>query len=179
MVAATLLVVGSATAPKAQAANLYWDFDATSSGNNTTTGAGLGGAGSWTAGDLKWFDGANDVAWTDANKDVAIFTGAGGSVSLGNGFTVGGLVFTGVTSGAYSLDGSTLTLAAPAGAVTPTISVTTGNRATISSLLAGASGLLKAGDGTLVLSNNGNTFTGDLVIRGGALVVTDAGQLGL
>ncbi|NBN94089.1 MAG: hypothetical protein EBV31_00425 [Verrucomicrobia bacterium] len=179
MVAATLLVVGSATAPKAEAANLYWDFDATSSGNNTTSGAGLGGAGAWTAGDLKWFDGTNDIAWNDANKDVAIFTGAGGSVALANGFTVGGLVFTGVTSGAFSLDGSTLTLAAPAGAVTPTISVTTGNRATISSLLAGASGFLKTGDGTLVLSNNGNTFTGDLAIRGGALVVTDPGQLGL
>ena len=93
MVAATLLSVGMGTAPRASAANLYWDFDATAAGNSTSTGAGLGGVGSWTAGDLKWFDGTNDVAWNDANKDVAIFTGAGGAVTLANGFTVGGLVF--------------------------------------------------------------------------------------
>ena len=179
MVAAALLTIGGTLPPSAKAANLYWDNDANSANNNTTTGAGLGGAGAWGSTDLKWFDGANDVAWTDANKDTAIFMGTGGSVTLGSGFTVGGLVFTGVTSGAFSLDGSTLTLAAPTGATTPTVSVNTGVRATISSLVAGVSGLTKTGNGTLVLSNNGNTFTGDIAIRGGNLVVTNAGQLGL
>jgi autotransporter-associated beta strand protein len=172
MVAAALLSIGSTLPPSARAANLTWDNDANSAGNNTTTGAGLGGAGAWGSTDLKWFDGTNDIAWTDANKDTAIFTGTGGAVTLGSGFTVGGLVFTGVTSGAFSLDGNTLTRAAPPGAATPTISVNTGNRATISSLLAGVSGFLKTGDGTLVLSNNGNTFTGDIAIRGGNQLIT-------
>ena len=179
MVAAALLSIGSTLPPSAKAANLTWDNDANSANNNTTTGAGLGGAGAWGSTDLKWFDGANDIAWTDANKDTAIFMGTGGSVTLGTGFTVGGLVFTGVTSGAFSLAGDTLTLAAPNGAVTPTVSVNTGVRATISSLVAGVSGFTKTGNGTLVLSNNGNTFTGDIAIRGGNLVITHAGQLGL
>ncbi|MEY3852342.1 MAG: hypothetical protein RI910_1322, partial [Verrucomicrobiota bacterium] len=179
MVAAALLSIGGTLPPSARAANLTWDNDANSANNNLSTGAGLGGAGAWGSTDLKWFDGTNDIAWTDANKDIANFIGTGGAVTLGAGFTVGGLVFTGVTSGAFSLDGNTLTLAAPTGAVTPTISVNTGNRATISSLLAGVSGFLKTGDGTLVLSNNGNTFTGDIAIRGGNLVITHAGQLGL
>ena len=179
MVAAALLSIGSTLPPSAKAANLTWDNDANSANNNTTTGAGLGGAGAWGSTDLKWFDGANDIAWTDANKDTAIFMGTGGSVTLGTGFTVGGLVFTGVTSGAFSLAGDTLTLAAPNGAVTPTVSVNTGVRATISSLVAGVSGFTKTGNGTLVLSNNGNTFTGDIAIRGGNLVITNASQLGL
>ena len=101
MVAAALLSIGGTLPPSARAANLTWDNDANSANNNLSTGAGLGGAGAWGSTDLKWFDGTNDIAWTDANKDIANFIGTGGAVTLGAGFTVGGLVFTGVTSGAF------------------------------------------------------------------------------
>ena len=42
MVAAVLLGVAVSTAPKAKAANLYWDSDATAAGNSTTLGTNLG-----------------------------------------------------------------------------------------------------------------------------------------
>ena len=176
MVAAALLGVGVSRVPQAKAANLYWDNDATASGNNTSTGVGLGAGGVWGATDAKWFDGTNDVTWTDANKDTANFIGTGGTVTLGSSFTVGGLVFAGAD---FTLTGSTLTLAAPVGSTTPSVSVSAGNRATVSSVVAGSAGLTKTGNGSLLLTNTGNTFTGDVTIKGGSLVVTSNAQLGL
>ena len=179
MVAAALL---SASAPTvSRAANLYWDNDANAANNVVATGAGLGAAGTWATADTKWFDPLNpatDLAWNNTNKDIAYFVGSGGAVTLSNDFTVGGLVFTGVTSGQYSIDAGTLTLAAPTGINSPSISVNTAVRATISSVLAGSNGFAKTGNGTLVLTNNSNSLEGGIFIKSGALVVTSAAQLG-
>jgi fibronectin-binding autotransporter adhesin len=59
----------------ASAANRYWDNDATATGNNASTGAGLGGTGTWDTSALKWWDGVSaDVAWNNGNNDDAVFT---------------------------------------------------------------------------------------------------------
>jgi autotransporter-associated beta strand protein len=180
MVAAALLAVG--TPKPAKAANLFWDT------NGTTPG--LGGNGTWNTTTANWFNagGATTTLGDQATiassftlNDVAYFAGAvGGSnvVTLGEAITIGGLNFSGWNS--YEIAGSSaLTLAAPAGApVQPVVSVALGSRVTATAKISGNQGLLKTGDGTLVLANVGNDFTGDLLIRGGAVVITNSAQLG-
>src|SRR5688572_24558258 len=83
----TMVLVALPAAPmqlsQATAADRFWDPDANATGNNTTTGTGLGGAGTWNTALLNWFDGvASDVAWNNANNDTAVFAGSGGTVSL-------------------------------------------------------------------------------------------------
>lgn len=173
MVAAALLGVGVSKAPQAKAANLYWDSDATAAGNNISNGTGLGGAGTWDTSELEWFNGTDNVAWSNSALDVAYFTGTAGTVTLGGPITVGGLVFTGAD---YTLTGGTLTLAAATGA--PEIAVTNGNVATLASVIAGTSGLTKTGEGTLRLTQAANTYAGTTTIAGGLLIISDASQLG-
>ena len=184
MVAAALLGVGVSTAPKAKAANLYWDNDATASGNNASTGVGLGIGGAWGATDAKWFDGTNDVTWTDANKDTANFIGTGGTVTLGSSFTVGGLVF---AATGFELTGDTITLAKTGSDGASVITVGQGNyltgtgtRAVITTTLASEAGvgLTKVGSGSLVLGATSNTYSGMTSIKGGVLAITSPSQLG-
>lgn len=170
-------------AVQSQGATLYWDSDTAAAGNNATTGAGLGGAGSWDTAALQWWNPiipGVDVAWNNLSMDTAVFAGTAGAVTLGEAISVGGLTFN--TTG-YTLTGNTLTLGAALGATSPVISIhQTGsgaNRATISSNLAGTSGFTKNGNGTIVLAGASNSYTGDTVINGGSVVISDAGQLGL
>ena len=180
MVAAALLGVGVSKAPQAKAANLHWDADLTAAGNNISNGTGLGGAGTWDTSSLEWFNGTSNQAWSNSSLDVAYFSGTAGVVALGEAITVGGLNF-GVTG--YSITGNTLTLSPPTGTRAAEVAVTNNgngtNRATLSSLLAGTSGLTKTGNGTLVLTNSANSFTGDVTVKAGTLVVSANGQLGL
>jgi len=162
-----LLSAATALAPAGlKAANLYWDTD--------PAVAGTGGTGAWSddaatnwssvaTGDTA----AGAGAFTSA--DIAYFTGDAGVVTLASSITVGGLNF-GTTG--YQLTGSTLTLSGAS-----EISVSYGDVATISSVLAGSSGLLKSGGGILRLTNSGNTFDG-ITITNGTLHVSSAGALG-
>lgn len=136
----------------------------------------VGGTGNWDTASLQW----SGTAWNNAGLNTAVFGGAAGTLTLQEAITAGGLNF---TSSGYVLTGNTLTLAPAAGFNSPVIQVGTrgtfGDRATIASLLAGTKGFTKSGNGTLVLTNNGNTFSGDLSIEAGNLVVTNPAQLGL
>src|SRR4051812_20240282 len=76
------LVVGHASA-----ADRYWDpdLDNSTNPNDSTTGANLGGVGTWNATSLNWWDGtaspAPDIAWANGNN--AIFWGpSGGAVTI-------------------------------------------------------------------------------------------------
>jgi autotransporter-associated beta strand protein len=183
MVAAALLSVGAP--PAARAANIFWDTD----GNASTA---TGGSGIWTAtGNANWFAAgsatsiAGDGVTADYSftaNDYAYFTGTGASVALGSDVTLGGLVFTGISAATrndYSISGSNkLTFATPSGARSPSLRVDHGYRATIGAEVSGTVGLTKTGNGTLVLTNNANSITGPIVIKGGSLVITDGGQLG-
>ncbi len=181
MVAAALLAVG---APKpAKAANIFWDTN--------DSAPGTGGLGTWlNSGSPMWVNAGSGTSITGTTaatdfaataNDIAYFTGTGAEVTLGEDITVGGLVFTGVnfaTRNDYKLTGSRLTLATPVGINAPTLRVDLGARVTIDSQLAGTSGLVKTGNGTLVLTNATNTLDGGIFVKGGALVVTAAAQLG-
>ncbi|MCY2975946.1 MAG: autotransporter-associated beta strand repeat-containing protein [Planctomycetota bacterium] len=99
------------------AADLYWDPVLTVAGNNTVSGVGLGGAGTWDTTLLNWYNGTNNIAWTNANNDTAFFAGTAGAVTLATPITVGGLTF---RTTAYSIDAgaSGLTFGAPNNAIT-------------------------------------------------------------
>src|SRR2546426_12663004 len=77
------------------AATFYWDTDGSSTGDSTSTGAGLGGTASWsTATPGRWWDGVAAsalVAWTEGND--AFFWGTAGTVTLSGPRTVGDMTF--------------------------------------------------------------------------------------
>src|SRR5690242_51252 len=166
------LILFALAATSAQAA-LYWDADATAAGDNTSTGAGLGGTGTWDV-SSNWFDGANDVAWS-AGSD-AIFTGAAGTVTLGAPQSAASVSF---KSDGYILTGSTLTMGPTPANHNVDASVT----ATINSTIAGSATMTKIGAGTLVLGNTSNTNTatsseGGWRIDGGTLRISADTALG-
>ena len=97
------------------------------------------------------------------------------TISLDSSRTIGNLIFGDITTGSAaswildnnSIPGNVLTLAGG----TPTITVNamgTGAGATLSAILAGTSGLTKAGSGALTLSG-ADTYTGTITINGGIL----------
>src|SRR6188472_3631774 len=101
LIVSALLVV----TPVPTLAALYWDADGSAAGNNTSTGANLGGSGNWESAG-KWFDSvSSDVSWSSPTD--AVFTGSTGTVTLNSPQSATSLSFK--TSG-YTLTGSTLTL---------------------------------------------------------------------
>ena len=184
-----------------QAATLYWDADAAASGNTSSTGAGLGGTGTWNTSSFNWWNSTTltDQAWINANNDLALFTNAAGpfTVTLGSAITAGSLRFD-VDGYTIAGGGNALTLAG----VAPTVSVT--NAATLATItssltLSGGAyfggagnlaintgvisdggsgfGFTKFGSGTLTLGG-ANTFSGPVVLNGGTTVITAANNLG-
>ena len=153
----------------ARAAILDWD----PLGNQTNSG----GLGAWDQliGNLVWNDdnSAPDLAWVNANLDTARFGTAGGTVTLGEAISAGGLTF---DASGYDITGaSTLTL----GGATPTVTVTNvTDTATITSTLAGTAGLTKSGNGTLVLAGNNAGLTGTVSVNQGILSITADNQFG-
>lgn len=141
------------------AGTMYWDSDGAPAGSRVTTGAGLGGAGTWNASARKWYTGGAEVAWVGGNN--AVFWGTGGTVTLAAGQSVNSLAF---KSNGYLLTASTLTLGSPA------ITVDSGISATIGSTIAGSAGLTKNGSGTLTLTH-ANTYSGATTINAGTLAV--------
>ncbi len=183
MVAAAILSIGAP--PIARAANIFWDTDG-------VTSSATGGSGIWTdTGNANWFNAGSSTTTTGSNattdyaftpNDIAYFTGTGAEVTLGSDITLGGLVFTGIstaTGNDYKISGTNkLTFATPSGARSPSLRVDLGYRATLGADVSGTVGFTKTGDGTLVLTNNANSITGPIVVKGGMLVITDGGQLG-
>jgi autotransporter-associated beta strand protein len=179
------LMMTSQMGPSLQAATLYWDSDASATDNNALTGANLGGTGDWNSSALNWWNPlATLQAWDNSAFDMAVFTGAAGTVTLKAPMVAGGLTF---NRNGYLLisdvpASNTLTLTPPTGSASPVITVNNNglgtNRATISALLAGSSGFTKAGNGALVLSGNNASLSGDIAIKGGTVVITNANQLG-
>lgn len=149
----------------AQAADWYWDADA--------TGTSSGGTGIWNTSLNLWSDNASPTlgpyrAWNNAAIDNAIFGGTAEEVQLGVPIVAHNLTFN--VSG-YRLTGGQLTLAGTA----PTI-YGHGN-ATISSVIAGTAGLTKEGAGSLTLSG-ANTFSGGIFHNAGWLYATNDTALG-
>jgi autotransporter-associated beta strand protein len=152
--AATSLLLPLAV-PTSVRAIAYWDPDASAANNNTSTGAGLGGSGTWSSA-VNWFNGTSEIAWVSGGD--AVFTGTAGTVTLASPQSAASLTF---KSNGYALSGSTLTAVAPA-----TYSVDAGVTATIASTIAGSATMTKTGPGTLVLSNTANVNTADATAGG-------------
>jgi len=190
MVAAALLGVGVARAPQAKAANLYWDSDADSGNNIISTGAGLGGPGTWDTTTAEWFNGTSNQAWSNSALDIAYFIGpTSGTVTLGEAITVGGLNFgaaglTRVANSALTLAGGSPSLSVAAGAtvaVNSTLSLNAAATFAIGGLLdlraalGGVGGLTKTGDGVLFLRGHSNR-SGATDIQTGMVVAAGQGN---
>lgn len=160
----------------AQGAALYWDVDASPSGNNVD-GTGLGGTGTWDLATATWWNGSSLVAWPNTSADTAFFSAPPAllptlnTVTLSSGITASQLSF--LRSG-YLLTGGDLTLA---GSV-PTLSARFAEMATIDSQILGTGGLTVTGGGTVLLTNSANSYTGTTTVSNGILAVTSNGALG-
>ena len=155
----------------------YWDGAA----GPKDDGVVNGGDGTWqtSAGNDNWTEatGAVNAPWTDAA--FAIFSGAAGTVavdaSLG-AVSAAGMQF---TSDGYRVEGDPLTLAGTEAIVRvgDGTAAGAGVTATIAAALGGASALVKADLGTLVLEG-ANTYTGGTVIAGGVVEIAADANLG-
>jgi fibronectin-binding autotransporter adhesin len=143
----------------ANAAPLTWD------GNGNTLPNPGGGTGTWDVNStLNWWDGAANVVWPalGGTDDDAVFGNTSGIVSLAaGGVTANDLTFN--TTG-YLIQNDILTL----NGTTPTITAASGVNAVIGSVITGSAGLIKAGNGTLVLTG-ASTYSGITSISGGTL----------
>jgi fibronectin-binding autotransporter adhesin len=103
LVLSTALTLGVPRAARAQ--SLSWD-------PNDTSGANLGGSGTWNTTNPNWWTGTSDTTWISA--DTAVFGGSiGGTVTLTSPITAAGLVFSSSGFTGYTLTASpaeTLTL---------------------------------------------------------------------
>jgi fibronectin-binding autotransporter adhesin len=164
------LLTLSVFAGSARGATLYWDTDGSTTGNNASTGANLGGSGNWSAADASWWNtglGTPQV-WSDGSD--AVFWGTAGVVTAST-VSASSLAFK--TTG-YAVNSGTLTMAGASN-----FTVDSNVIATISSTIAGTNTMVKFGPGTLILSNTNNTNTattngGGWRIEGGGTLVISA-----
>src|SRR5688572_29362383 len=99
-------------------ASLYWDSDGSTTGNNASTGADLGGSGIWSTAAPNWWNttlGTPQV-WPDGSD--AVFWGTAGTIIVSN-VSANSALFK--TTG-YTLNSGTLRMIGPAA----TINVETG-----------------------------------------------------
>lgn len=135
------------------------------------TGTVEGGSGVWNNSSTNWTDApaTHSGPW---NGGFAVFTGAAGTVTLGENVAMEGAQF--VTDG-YRVEGAghSIGLTGP----TSVIRVDLGATATISAELTGAAMLNKTDLGTLVLTG-ANTYSGGTIISGGTLQLGEGGEGG-
>jgi autotransporter-associated beta strand protein len=129
-----------------------------------------GGTGTWDTSTANWNTGPQ-VTWPSSgiNND-ATFGGAAGTVTISGGVTANDVTF-GVTG--YTISGTPLTLN---GGTVPVITTAASTTTTIQSGIAGTSGFVKSGAGTLVIDSKtwaANPISGALTVNGGTLVVKD------
>ncbi|MFM8684028.1 MAG: autotransporter-associated beta strand repeat-containing protein, partial [Chthoniobacterales bacterium] len=146
-----------------------------SGGNYWSAIAGGGGSGTWTSAGTTWATNTGGAgAGQTQSGSTLIFADTAGTVTVSGGVTVSnGMTFQ--TTG-YDLQGSTITLAG-ATAANNTITTDTGVATTISSELAGTTGMTKAGAGSLILSAS-NTFSGNVAVNAGTLQIASDSALG-
>ena len=168
--AVSAILAVSEFASQARAATLYWDTDGSTTGNNASTGANLGGSGAWSTAAANWWNTSlgTPQVWTDGSD--AVFWGTAGTVTAST-VSANSLAFK--TNG-YSIVSGTLT---PSGAPS-NFTVDTNVTATINSTIAGSNTMWKLGPGTLILANTNNLNTADTnsggwrIEGGGTLVIS-------
>jgi autotransporter-associated beta strand protein len=143
---------------------LYWEGSNTG-GTGDGNGASAGGDGTWDRLTKNWDDGSDRVGW--GIEDSAVFGGTAGTVTLGTDVNVSNMTF---TTANYEITGNTITVL-NGGEISNNVT------ATISSALAGSSGVTKSGTGQLNLGGT-STYTGGTTIEAGTLNVTADESLG-
>lgn len=126
--------------------------------------------GIWTGGDGNWSDATKWDSNTIAQgvDKFAIFNGlAPVTATVDTGRPIGALLFSGAN---HTLSNGTgiLTLDGNSTYPTPTVNVAAGITATVNATLAGKEGLLKSGNGTLVLGGT-SSYSGSTAITAGTL----------
>ena len=147
----------------AQAATYTWD--------PIPGGGANDGNGSWDTTTLNWWStsAGTDTTWTTTGTDTAAFGNGGAdpyTVAVSSSVGVGGITFNAGSS--YTISGGTIVL----GGAAPTIAVNASG-GTISSTMAGSSGLTKTGAGALFLTG-ANTYSGATTISAGTLTTYQA-----
>jgi fibronectin-binding autotransporter adhesin len=154
-----IFVIGQIIEP-ARSANLTWE----------PNGVSAGGSGAWDTSTNYWYNGTNFQSWpTDGSNYAAVFQGQSGTVTLQSSISVNQLIF---NIGNYTINSSTSAYVLTLSGVSPSITTNTGNTS-ITSVIAGASGLIKNGAGSVTLSG-ANSFTGGLTVTAGTLSLTGA-----
>jgi len=178
---------------------LTWD---SSAGGGTPQDGG----GTWADvnsgnGATNWWDGSEDILWTNTAPGVATFgagSGVAGTVTLGGPVTVAGLNFLAPGSGNYTLAGNGYALTLDGDIVTTTsasiaspitlglpgsISVASGQTLSITGVISGPGGnnLTVNGPGTVSLTSVNNTSTasglaGTVTVNSGTLSVSSGGS---
>ena len=128
-----------------------------------------GGSGDWNTSSANW-TGAGTLWPASGTDNDAVFGVAAGTVTIPSAVTANDLTFS--TDG-YTVTGGSLTL----NGTTPTLTTDPGVSAVISSVISGASGLVKAGSGTLSLSG-ANDYTGGTTLNAGLLSADHDSALG-
>ncbi|MEZ5386880.1 MAG: autotransporter-associated beta strand repeat-containing protein [Prosthecobacter sp.] len=142
---------------------LVWDADAGTAGAQD-------GAGTWTLGQLRWFNQTqtlDDQIWADGSDAVfGAGSGTAGTVTLGGPITLGNLTFNAAGGGTYTIAGSeTLTLS------NSTITANAG--VAIEAILGGSTDWVKAGAGALTLGGgDSNTNSAKVTVSSGSLVLS-------
>ncbi|MET4728051.1 outer membrane autotransporter protein [Lysobacter enzymogenes] len=160
----------------------YWDGDAGPNDNNAVDG----GDGTWQAsgGNHHWTDAAGSLNTAFADGKFAVFQARPGAVTVDG--SLGAVAVSGMQFAAdgYRIGGDPIALLGTAETPARTIvrvgDGTSGGAAyvaTIDAELTGASGLVKADAGTLVLGAR-NTFAGGVSVEGGVLQVARDDNLG-
>ncbi|WP_248293259.1 autotransporter-associated beta strand repeat-containing protein, partial [Achromobacter sp. Bel] len=157
----------------------FWD-----GGNAAQRDNGVidGGSGVWRTDGLNWTneDGTLNGRF-QPNPTYAVFQGASGIVEVDAGAGAVGVTGMQFSSGGYRVQGDAIALDGADGQtvvrVGSGLAIGAGTTATLASRLTGASKLVKADYGTLVLAGN-NTYTGGTEVRTGALSVSSDANLG-
>ncbi|MBP9912477.1 MAG: autotransporter-associated beta strand repeat-containing protein, partial [Opitutaceae bacterium] len=168
MQAACLIILLGAT-PLLGQTTVYWDTNGSASGAGGATPTGT-----WRTSVANWGNSAGTATtsnWTDG--DIAVFT-AGNNTQGSGSFTVtlvGGPDADSVQilRGDITFAGNSLTLT---NTTNPSIDVASGATATFDTTkLLGSYGLVKDGDGRLILNHTGNNYSGATIVNAGTLQV--------
>ena len=133
---------------------------------------GGGGTGTWSGAGTNWAATAGVQGGGIQSPADLLFGDAAGTVTVSGGVNVAaGMTFS--TDG-YTVTNSTITLTG-ANAASNTITAAASIGTTISSQLAGANGMTKAGTGTVTLSGT-NSYTGATIVNQGTLELAFSGD---
>lgn len=148
----------------------FWEDAITGYTWDTSTSSSIQpGNGTWGTDSYWTLDGTNLEAWPGSTWG-ANFAGSDGTYTITVNGTQSATSLTFANTG-YTLSGGTLNI------LNDSISVASGKAATISSVIAGNTGIKKTGTGELLLSGD-NSFTGAVMVYAGKLNIQHENALG-